>query len=151
MTDVPPPIGRADLGQPIPDDLEPLVRIAVGWMHRRLRTSGPTHGLGYASVSLVNRLRIAGPQTLRELSAWEGTSEPVVGQMTSRLIEGGYVERVGHTAAVVLRATPRGVAAAEGWVEGSLEWLRSATGELPDADRVALRRAAEILVDLARR
>ena len=151
MTDVPQPIGRADLGQPVPDDLEPLVRIAVGWMHRRLRTSGPTRGLGYGSVSLINRLRIAGPQTLPELSAWEGTSEPVVGQLTSRLIEGGFVERVDDTAEVVLRATARGVAAAEGWVEGSLEWLRSATADLPDADRAALRRAAEILVELARR
>lgn len=150
MTDDP-PIGRSDLpGQPLPDDLATLLHTAIGWMHRRFRTAAPSEGLSYGAMTLINRLRIAGPQSIPALATWENVSEASIGQTAARLMEGGYVERDTDGSDTVFRATDRGARVSERWFSAAIGWVGGGLDRATEEERETLRRACDILIRIAR-
>lgn len=154
MSDPHTPIGRSDLpGEEPPQDLGALLQTAVGWSHRRFRTVATVDGLAYGAVSVLNRLRRAGPQSLADLARWEGVTAATMGQTVNRLLEGGFAVRETHPSdrrRVLICATDAGAAAAQRWVDAGTAWMDDALVGASEEDRTTLRRAAHLLIEIAR-
>lgn len=152
------PSGRSDppgeqptYEQP-PEDLGALLNTAVAVTHRRMRTASEYNGLSYGALSVLNRLRRAGPQSVAELARWEGVSAAAMSPTITRVLEGGFAERVteGPTPRrVLIRVTAKGTEAAVRWVDTGTDWIDSALADVTDEDRATLRRAARLLLDIA--
>lgn len=154
MRDEETPIGRSDIpGEDLPDELAALVQTAVSWTHRRWRTAAKHDGLGYAALSVLHRLLRAGPQSLGGLARWEGVTPATISQTVDRLLDGGFVIR--ETKALDgrgprLSVTGSGAAAAQRWIDQGIAWIDASLADASDADRETLRRAAHLLVAIAR-
>ncbi|MBI5160996.1 MAG: MarR family transcriptional regulator [Micrococcales bacterium] len=148
------PIGRSDIpGEDLPDELASLVQTAVSWTHRRWRTVAGYDGLGYGALSLLHRLLRVGPQSLGELARWEGVTPATISQTADRLLDGGFVTRAAiarDRGGERLKITESGAAAAQHWIDQGVAWIDAALADASDADRETLRRAAHLLVAIAR-
>lgn len=128
-------------------ELASRLRLAVTRLARRLRTQlpGELSPSQLATLASVERL---GPITLGELSAAERVKPPTMTKIVACLEEQGLVSRtVDQSDRRVARveATPSGLSFLDDSRQQKDAYLAQRLRTLPDADRIALEQAAEVL------
>ena len=129
------------------------LRDAITRVNRRLRQTRPIGELTIAQISALQSLDAAGALTPRELAEAERVQPPTMTRIVARLEERGLVQRTPHPTdgrQVILAPSPLGRELLVEYQRVRDEWLANRIAGLTDADREALRRAAEILVRLAK-
>jgi DNA-binding MarR family transcriptional regulator len=129
------------------------LRDAITRVNRRLRQTRPIGELTIAQISALQSLDTAGALTPRELADAERVQPPTMTRIVARLEERGLIQRTPHPTdgrQVILAPSPLGRDLLVEYQRVRDEWLANRIGGLTEADRDALRRAAEILVRLAR-
>ncbi|WFE96014.1 MarR family transcriptional regulator [Micromonospora sp. WMMD987] len=136
-----------------PAQLAPQLRDAITRLNRRVRQARPVGDLTVTQLSALTSLRLAGALTPRELADVERVQPPTMTKIVAKLEERGLVRRTPHPTdgrQVILAATEGGRAVLDQFERVRDEWLASRLAALPEDDRDTLRRAAEILQQLAR-
>ncbi|MCP9953235.1 MULTISPECIES: MarR family transcriptional regulator [Actinomadura] len=135
------------------------LRISIARLSRRLRTLRPSAaGGGPSPLSLTQFAALAaierhGSMTPRELADHEKVQPPSMTRVIAHLEERGLVARSPHPTdgrQVVLSATEEGAALLADERRRKEAWLAKRLGELTDAEREILRRAAPIIDKLSR-
>jgi DNA-binding MarR family transcriptional regulator len=129
------------------------LRDAITRVNRRLRQTRPIGELTIAQISALQSLDAAGALTPRELAEAERVQPPTMTRIVARLEERSLVQRTPHPTdgrQVILAPSPLGRELLVEYQRVRDEWLANRIAGLTDADREALRRAAEILVRLAK-
>ena len=129
------------------------LRDAITRVNRRLRQTRPIGELTIAQISALQSLDAAGALTPRELAEAERVQPPTMTRIVARLEERGLVQRTPHPTdgrQVILAPSPLGRELLVEYQRVRDEWLANRIAGLTDADREALRRAAEVLVRLAK-
>jgi DNA-binding MarR family transcriptional regulator len=129
------------------------LRDAITRVNRRLRQTRPIGELTIAQISALQSLDTAGALTPRELADAERVQPPTMTRIVARLEERGLIQRTPHPTdgrQVILAPSPLGRELLVEYQRVRDEWLANRIGGLTEADRDALRRAAEILVRLAK-
>ena len=129
------------------------LRDAITRVNRRLRQTRPIGELTIAQISALQSLDAAGALTPRELAEAERVQPPTMTRIVARLEERGLVQRTPHPTdgrQVILAPSPLGRELLVEYQRVRDEWLANRIAGLTEADRDALRRAAEILVRLAK-
>ena len=129
------------------------LRDAITRVNRRLRQTLPIGELTVAQISALQSLDAAGALTPRELADAERVQPPTMTRIVARLEERGLIQRTPHPTdgrQVILAPSPLGRELLVEYQRVRDEWLANRIGGLTEADRDALRRAAEILVRLAK-
>jgi DNA-binding MarR family transcriptional regulator len=129
------------------------IRDAITRVNRRLRQTRPIGELTIAQISALQSLDAAGALTPRELAEAERVQPPTMTRIVARLEERSLVQRTPHPTdgrQVILAPSPLGRELLVEYQRVRDEWLANRIAGLTDADREALRRAAEILVRLAK-
>jgi DNA-binding MarR family transcriptional regulator len=129
------------------------LRDAITRVNRRLRQTRPIGELTIAQISALQSLDAAGALTPRELAEAERVQPPTMTRIVARLEERDLVQRTPHPTdgrQVILAPSPLGRELLVEYQRVRDEWLANRIAGLTDADREALRRAAEVLVRLAR-
>ena len=129
------------------------LRDAITRVNRRLRQTRPIGELTIAQISALQSLDAAGALTPRELAEAERVQPPTMTRIVARLEERGLVQRTPHPTdgrQVILAPSPLGRELLVEYQRVRDEWLANRIAGLTDADREALRRAAEILIRLAK-
>jgi DNA-binding MarR family transcriptional regulator len=122
-------------------------------LNRRVRKARPVGDLTVTQLSALTSLQLAGALTPRELADVERVQPPTMTRIVAKLEERGLVQRTPHPTdgrQVILAATEGGQAVLGRFQRARDEWLAHRLAALPEEDRDTLRRAAEILEDLAR-
>lgn len=136
-----------------PAQLAPQLRDAITRLNRRVRQARPVGDLTVTQLSALTSLKLAGALTPRELADIERVQPPTMTKIVGKLEERGLVQRTPHPTdgrQVILAATEGGRAVLEQFERARNEWLASRLAALGEDDRDTLRRAAEILQELAR-
>ncbi|MEU1885348.1 MarR family transcriptional regulator [Micromonospora rifamycinica] len=136
-----------------PAQLAPQLRDAITRLNRRVRQARPVGDLTVTQLSALTSLRLAGALTPRELADVERVQPPTMTKIVAKLEDRGLVRRTPHPTdgrQVILAATEGGRAVLDQFERVRDEWLASRLAALPEDDRDTLRRAAEILQQLAR-
>ncbi|MGW4501806.1 MarR family winged helix-turn-helix transcriptional regulator [Micromonospora sp. NPDC004336] len=136
-----------------PAQLAPQLRDAITRLNRRVRQARPVGDLTVTQLSALTSLRLAGALTPRELADVERVQPPTMTKIVAKLEERGLVQRTPHPTdgrQVILAATEGGRAVLDQFERARDEWLARRLAELGEAERDTLRRAAEILQQLAR-
>lgn len=136
-----------------PAQLAPQLRDAITRLNRRVRQARPVGDLTVTQLSALTSLRLAGALTPRELADVERVQPPTMTKIVAKLEERGLVQRTPHPTdgrQVILTATEGGRAVLDQFERARNEWLASRLAELTEEKRETLRRAAEILQQLAR-
>jgi DNA-binding MarR family transcriptional regulator len=129
------------------------LRDAITRVNRRLRQTRPIGELTVAQISALQSLDAAGALTPRELADAERVQPPTMTRIVARLEERGLIQRTPHPTdgrQVILAPSPLGRELLVEYQRVRDEWLANRIAGLTEADRDALRRAAEILVRLAK-
>lgn len=129
------------------------IREAITKVNRRLRQTRPVGELTIAQISALQSLQAAGALTPGELAEAERVQPPTMTRTVARLEERGLVQRTPHPTdgrQVILAPSPLGRELLVEYQRVRDEWLANRIAGLTEADRDALRRAAEILVQLAK-
>ena len=129
------------------------IRDAITRVNRRLRQTRPMGELTIAQISALQSLDSAGALTPRELAEAERVQPPTMTRIVARLEERGLIQRTPHPTdgrQVILAPSPLGRELLVEYQRVRDEWLANRIAGLTGADREALRRAAEILVRLAK-
>jgi DNA-binding MarR family transcriptional regulator len=129
------------------------LRDAITRVNRRLRQTRPIGELTIAQISALQSLDAAGALTPRELAEAERVQPPTMTRIVARLEERSLVQRTPHPTdgrQVILAPSPLGRELLVEYQRVRDEWLANRIAGLTDADREALRRAAEVLVRLAK-
>jgi DNA-binding MarR family transcriptional regulator len=129
------------------------LRDAIMRLNRRLRQTRPLGDLTLTQISALTSLGLAGALTPRELAEHERVQPPTMTKIIAKLEERGLVRRTPHPTdgrQVVLHATEDGRAAVAEQRRAGDAWLARAISDLPAEDRETLRRAADLLVRIAR-
>jgi len=130
-----------------------LLRDAITRLNRRVRQTRPVGDLTATQLSALASLELAGAMTPRELADTERVRPPTMTKIVAKLEERGLVHRTPHPTdgrQVILAATPEGRAMLAQFRRAREEWLAQRLAELTADQRETLRRAAEILRDVAR-
>jgi DNA-binding MarR family transcriptional regulator len=130
-----------------------LLRDAITRLNRRVRQTRPVGDLTATQLSALASLELAGAMTPRELADIERVRPPTMTKIVAKLEERGLVHRTPHPTdgrQVILAATPAGRAMLAQFERAREEWLAQRLAELTADQRETLRRAAEILRDVAR-
>jgi DNA-binding MarR family transcriptional regulator len=130
-----------------------LLRDAITRLNRRVRQTRPVGDLTATQLSALASLELAGAMTPRELADIERVRPPTMTKIVAKLEERGLVHRTPHPTdgrQVILAATPEGRAMLAQFRRAREEWLAQRLAELTADQRETLRRAAEILRDVAR-
>jgi DNA-binding MarR family transcriptional regulator len=130
-----------------------LLREAITRLNRRVRQTHPVGNLTATQLSALASLELAGAMTPRELAEAERVQPPTVTKIVAKLEERGLVQRTPHPSdgrQVILATTTRGRDMLAQFRRAREEWLAQRLAELTDQEREILRRAAEILGELAR-
>ena len=130
-----------------------LLRDAITRLNRRVRQTRPVGDLTATQLSALASLELAGTMTPRELADIERVRPPTMTKIVAKLEERGLVHRTPHPTdgrQVILAATPAGRAMLAQFRRVREEWLAQRLAELTADQRETLRRAAEILHDVAR-
>ncbi|MEU1602267.1 MarR family transcriptional regulator [Micromonospora matsumotoense] len=136
-----------------PAQLAPQLRDAITRLNRRVRQARPVGDLTVTQLSALTSLRLAGALTPRELADVERVQPPTMTKIVAKLEERGLVQRTPHPTdgrQVILAATEGGRAVLDQFERARDEWLASRLAALAEDERDTLRRAAEILQQLAR-
>ncbi|TDB71249.1 MarR family transcriptional regulator [Micromonospora sp. KC723] len=136
-----------------PVRLAPQLRDAITRLNRRVRQARPVGDLTVTQLSALTSLRLAGALTPRELADVERVQPPTMTKIVAKLEERGLVRRTPHPTdrrQVILAATEGGRAVLEQFERARNEWLAERLAALTEDERDTLRRAAEILQQLAR-
>ncbi|MFF5172840.1 MarR family winged helix-turn-helix transcriptional regulator [Micromonospora sp. NPDC000089] len=136
-----------------PAQLAPQLRDAITRLNRRVRQARPVGDLTVTQLSALTSLRLAGALTPRELADTERVQPPTMTKIVAKLEERGLVQRTPHPTdgrQVILAATEGGRAVLDQFERARNEWLASRLAALTEDERDTLRRAAEILQQLAR-
>ncbi|WP_432902670.1 MarR family winged helix-turn-helix transcriptional regulator [Micromonospora matsumotoense] len=136
-----------------PAQLAPQLRDAITRLNRRVRQARPVGDLTVTQLSALTSLRLAGALTPRELADVERVQPPTMTKIVAKLEERGLVQRTPHPTdgrQVILAATEGGRAVLDQFERVRDEWLASRLAALAEDERDTLRRAAEILQQLAR-
>ncbi|GHJ10508.1 MarR family transcriptional regulator [Micromonospora humidisoli] len=136
-----------------PAQLAPQLRDAITRLNRRVRQARPVGDLTVTQLSALTSLRLAGALTPRELADVERVQPPTMTKIVAKLEERGLVQRTPHPTdgrQVILAATESGRAVLDQFERARNEWLASRLAALTEDERDTLRRAAEILQQLAR-
>jgi DNA-binding MarR family transcriptional regulator len=133
--------------------LAPMVRDAITRLNRRVRQTRPVGDLTATQINALTSLELAGALTPRELADVERVQPPTMTKIIAKLEERGLVQRSPHPTdgrQVILATTEAGRAMLAQFERARDEWLASRLAELRPEERDTLRRAAEILRELAR-
>ncbi|MGC5017032.1 MarR family winged helix-turn-helix transcriptional regulator [Micromonospora sp. DT47] len=136
-----------------PAQLAPQLRDAITRLNRRVRQARPVGDLTVTQLSALTSLKLAGALTPRELADVERVQPPTMTKIVAKLEERGLVQRTPHPTdgrQVILAATEGGRAVLDQFERVRDEWLASRLAALTEDERDTLRRAAEILQQLAR-
>ncbi|MEH0819204.1 MULTISPECIES: MarR family winged helix-turn-helix transcriptional regulator [unclassified Micromonospora] len=136
-----------------PAQLAPQLRDAITRLNRRVRQARPVGDLTVTQLSALTSLKLAGALTPRELADVERVQPPTMTKIVAKLEERGLVQRTPHPTdgrQVILAATEGGRAVLDQFERARDEWLASRLAALNEDERDTLRRAAEILQQLAR-
>ncbi|SCG41226.1 DNA-binding transcriptional regulator, MarR family [Micromonospora siamensis] len=136
-----------------PAQLAPQLRDAITRLNRRVRQARPVGDLTVTQLSALTSLKLAGALTPRELADIERVQPPTMTKIVAKLEERGLVQRTPHPTdgrQVILAATEGGRAVLDQFERARNEWLASRLAALGEEERDTLRRAAEILQQLAR-
>jgi DNA-binding MarR family transcriptional regulator len=118
---------------------------------RRLRKSDSAEGLSGPRSSALSVLVFGGPQTLKDLAAAEQVRAPTMSRLVAEMEADGLATKADDKSdrrVVRIAATAKGRALLEAGRERRLEVLTAQIEALSRSERVALQRAAEILVRL---
>ncbi|HYN93595.1 MAG TPA: MarR family transcriptional regulator [Pilimelia sp.] len=135
------------------EQLATQLRDAITRLNRRVRQARPVGDLTIAQLSALTSLELAGALSPRELADVERVQPPTMTKIVGKLAERGLVRRTPHPTdgrQVVIAATEEGRAVHAQFARARDEWLARRLAGLPPADRETLRRAAEILQQVAR-
>jgi DNA-binding MarR family transcriptional regulator len=130
-----------------------LLRDAMTRLNRRVRQTRPVGDLTATQLSALASLEAAGAMAPRELADIERVRPPTMTKIVAKLEERGLVQRTPHPTdgrQVILAATKDGRAMLAQFERAREEWLARRLAELSADDREVLRRAAEILREVAR-
>ncbi|MFC0526698.1 MarR family winged helix-turn-helix transcriptional regulator [Phytohabitans kaempferiae] len=133
--------------------LAPMVRDAITRLNRRVRQTRPVGDLTATQINALTSIELAGAVTPRELADVERVQPPTMTKIIAKLEERGLVQRSPHPTdgrQVILATTDAGRAMLGQFERARDEWLASRLAELRPEERDTLRRAAEILRELAR-
>lgn len=133
--------------------LATLLRDAITRLNRRVRQTRPVGDLTVTQLSALTSLQMAGALTPRELADTERVQPPTMTKIVAKLEERGLVRRTPHPTdgrQVILSATEAGHDVLAQFERARDEWLASRLAELTPEERDTLRRAAEILQQVAR-
>ncbi|MDG4807430.1 MarR family transcriptional regulator [Micromonospora sp. WMMD1120] len=136
-----------------PAQLAPQLRDAITRLNRRVRQARPVGDLTVTQVSALTSLRLAGAMTPRELADVERVQPPTMTKIIGKLEDRGLVRRTPHPTdgrQVILAATEGAQAVLDQFERARDEWLAHRLAALDEDERETLRRAAEILQQLAR-
>ncbi len=136
-----------------PAQLAPQLRDAITRLNRRVRQARPVGDLTVTQLSALTSLKLAGALTPRELADVERVQPPTMTKIVAKLEERGLVRRTPHPTdgrQVILAATEGGRAVLDQFERARNEWLASRLAALTEDERDTLRRAADILQQLAR-
>ncbi|MEU7956332.1 MarR family winged helix-turn-helix transcriptional regulator [Micromonospora humida] len=136
-----------------PAQLAPQLRDAITRLNRRVRQARPVGDLTVTQLSALTSLKLAGALTPRELADVERVQPPTMTKIVAKLEERGLVQRTPHPTdgrQVILAATEGGRAVLDQFERARNEWLASRLAALTEDERDTLRRAADILQQLAR-
>ncbi|WP_319460571.1 MarR family transcriptional regulator [Micromonospora sp. RTP1Z1] len=136
-----------------PARLAPQLRDAITRLNRRVRQARPVGDLTVTQLSALTSLKLAGALTPRELADVERVQPPTMTKIVAKLEERGLVQRTPHPTdgrQVILAPTEGGRAVLDQFERVRDEWLASRLAALTEDERDTLRRAAEILQQLAR-
>ncbi|MEU5939568.1 MarR family transcriptional regulator [Micromonospora sp. NPDC047548] len=136
-----------------PAQLAPQLRDAITRLNRRVRQARPVGDLTVTQLSALTSLKLAGALTPRELADAERVQPPTMTKIVAKLEERGLVQRTPHPTdgrQVILAATEGGRAVLDQFERARNEWLASRLAALTEDERDTLRRAAEILQQIAR-
>src|SRR3954469_16462630 len=134
------------------DELARSLREAIQRLNRRVRQTRPGGDLTYGQLSALTSLQLAGALTPRELADVERVQPPTMTRIVGKLEERGLVARTPHPTdrrQVVLAATEQGRAVYAQFERVRDEWLAQRLAERTPDERETLRRAAEILRQVA--
>jgi DNA-binding MarR family transcriptional regulator len=133
--------------------LAPLLRDAITRLNRRARQARPVGDLTLTQLSALTSLQLAGTLSPRELADIERVQPPTMTKIVGKLEERGLVTRTPHPTdgrQVILAATEQGRAVYAQFERVRDEWLAQRLAALTPDERDVLRRAAEILHQVAR-
>ncbi|WDZ86459.1 MarR family winged helix-turn-helix transcriptional regulator [Micromonospora cathayae] len=136
-----------------PTQLAQQLRDALTRLNRRVRQTRPVGDLTGTQLSALISLRLAGALTPRELADVERVQPPTMTKIVAKLEERGLVGRTPHPTdgrQVILAPTDGGRAVLDQFERARDEWLATRLAGLTEEERDTLRRAAEILQQLAR-
>jgi DNA-binding MarR family transcriptional regulator len=119
---------------------------------RRVAREDDAGGVSPARLSALSVVVYAGPLTLGELAAAEGVRPPTMTRIVAALEEDGLVRR--ETApddgrVTIVRVTAKGARAIDRARARRLKLVQRGVSRLSRADAAALRRAAELLEEIA--
>src|SRR5918997_1599106 len=135
------------------EQLATMLRDAITRLSRRVRQGRPVGDLTIAQLSALTSLELAGALTPRELADVERVRPPTMTKIIGKLEEGGLVRRTPHPTdgrQVIISATERGREVYAQFERARNTWLAQHLAELGEDDRETLRRAAGILLRVAR-
>jgi DNA-binding MarR family transcriptional regulator len=135
-------------------DTASRLRVAIGRLSRRLRTTASARdaGLTPTGISLLLSVARTGPVRLADLAEAEGINPTMLSRVVAGLVEDELLERnsdAGDRRAAWVTATPAGRRLAERMRRERTAAVNRALDELPDTDRNRLERALPALEALA--
>ena len=129
-------------------DLATAASAALERTLRMLRSTTPSHGLSYTSVTTLSTLERTGPRLLTALAENEGVTQPAMTQVVGRLQELGLVSRAADPddgRVVLVTITDAGRAELVRRREARASVLRGRLASLTPAQQEALRAALPVL------
>lgn len=135
-------------------ELAAELRVAVMRTARVLRTQATSDVVSPGQNSVLSILNKRGALTMRQLADIEHVQAPSMTRTVNHLCESGLVARTEHPTdgrLVVVDLTDAGRAVLEESRTLRSVWLASRLDALPPADRAAIRRAAELLMEMSAR
>src|SRR3954465_13353471 len=134
------------------EQLAKTLREAITRLNRRVRQARPVGDLTFSQLSALTSLQLAGELTPGELADVERVQPPTMTRIVGKLEERGLVARTPHPTdrrQVILAATEQGRAVHAQFERIRDEWLAQRLAERTPDERRTLRRAAEILRQVA--
>jgi DNA-binding MarR family transcriptional regulator len=131
-----------------PTETANLLHSAAVRLLRRARTADGAMDLDGPRASALSVLVFGGPLPLSRLAAAEQVTPPAIAKTVDALERAGLVSRTRSTTdrrVVLVGATPAGRALLDRGRTARVRLIAELIGPLPDADRRALRRAADLL------
>lgn len=131
----------------------PGLQVAVMRLARRLRGER-TEGLTASQLSVLGVLVRMGPHAMSDLAAAERVKAPSMTKTVAALVRAGLVEKgqdPGDARVVLVSATAAGHEAVLRIRQARREWLTARLAGLEPDELDVLRRASEILLEVAQR